>query len=142
MQSAVDRFELIAQRATGHVAHDDVRLTILLAHVIDRHDGGMLEQGNHIRFTLKAFTELGRMQIIGGQDLYGDLTLRARVVTQVDGGHTTLTDQRFDVVTPDMLQFHEFHYFSQLRGNRQGYTGIANSFMKIKDRSWTCLHSG
>ena len=86
------------QRAAAHVAHHDVRLPVVLAEIVHRYDGAMLQRSDDAGFPLEAGAEVRIVQEFAGQDFNGDIALEVWVVRVVDGRHATFAEWSFNPV--------------------------------------------
>ncbi len=99
--------EAVGQRAAGHETHHEVRLAILLAEVIDRHNDRVFEHGDRLGLTLEAGAELQIVEHLARQDLDGHLALEARVVGAVDCCHAAPSQFSPDFVATDLFWIHD-----------------------------------
>ena len=101
----------VGERAAGHVAHDKIRLPVFFPEVIDWHNGWVFQHGDGLGFALEANAELRVVQHFARQDFDRHLTLEARVIGLVNGGHAAAAKLGFDLVTSDLLWIHTISNF-------------------------------
>jgi hypothetical protein len=81
LATVIGPFVILAESGTaGHVTHDKIRQTVLLAKVIDRHEGRMFQHGDRFSFALEAL-----------------------VIGMVDSGRVAASDLGSDLVSPEFL---------------------------------------
>jgi hypothetical protein len=97
----------IGQRAARHVTHDQERLAVMLAEVVNGDDGRMLEGGDDARFALEASTGCRLVAQITEQDLDRDIAADDGVVGQIDHRHAAVTQLGFDLITSNLDWFHQ-----------------------------------
>ncbi len=106
----LDRYRALAdavgKRAAGHVAHDEIRLAVFLAEVVDRHDGRVLQHSDGFGLAFETNAELRIMEHFARQDFDRHLALEARVVSLIDGCHATAAKLGFDFITSNLLWIH------------------------------------
>src|SRR5205085_49344 len=79
--------EAIVERLALHPLHDDERVTLMLADVVDRADVGVVQAGRGSRFDAKPFHRLPIACEVFWNELEGDLPPKAGVVSTVDNAH-------------------------------------------------------
>ena len=79
--------DAIVQCLALHPFHDDERLAIVLADVVDGADVGMVQRGCGARFNAEALNGLSIARQILGDELQRDRTAKAGVVGAVDDAH-------------------------------------------------------
>ena len=84
-----DRREVLAV----HVFHDDVRPRGVLAVVVDGDDVRVAQRGRVLGLLAEPRPEVGIAQVLGTQQLDGDLATELGVERAKDGGHPALTEQ-------------------------------------------------
>jgi len=92
----------IQQRAARHIAHDDVKLALELAEVVDRQDVGVLQRGDGARLALKLEPRLLVGQV-GHDRLDGDGALQPRVPRRPDVGHPAAPDVLHHRIRADLI---------------------------------------
>ncbi len=86
------------ERAGLDVTHHQVEPVVGLARVIDGKDVGVFELGNDPGLPFEPRAEFPSLAHLLGQDLDGHVTIRGRVISLVDGGHTTDADLFQDAI--------------------------------------------
>ena len=81
-----------------HVLHDDERAARVLAVVVDRDDVGVAQRGGVLGLLAKARTEIGVPQVLGSQELDGDLATELGVQRSIDGRHAALPERRDHII--------------------------------------------
>ncbi len=109
----------IGERAAGHVAHHKEGLSVFLAVVVHRDDGGVLERGDGLGLALEAGAERAVVQELARQHFDRYVALEARIVPAQDRRHAAFGDLRFDFVAPDGLGYHTHHDSSAKAESRQ-----------------------
>ena len=90
----------VGERFPLQVLHDQVIDAVLMADVVQRANVRMRQAGDHLRFPLKAKTQLRVAAELRRQYLHGDGAIEARVARAVDLAHPAGADGRDDLVRP------------------------------------------
>ena len=75
-----------------HVFHGNEIVTVLLTHLINRHNGGVGQSANNTRLAQKSFCETGICRQFLGQNFQSNRTIEAELHSLVHSGHPALTD--------------------------------------------------
>src|ERR1019366_1590251 len=86
--------------------HNDERLAVLLADLMDCADIGMVQSGSGSRFAAKAFDRLKVLGHIVRQELQGDEAAQFGVLSLVDHTHPAAAEPFNDAVVRDGLADH------------------------------------
>ena len=81
---------------------DEAEPVFRAAHVVDRHDVGMVQLGENSGFDEKRFHILGAGDSFGVRHLDGDRAVEVIVVSQIDPSEPALTEPADDPVAPDL----------------------------------------
>ncbi len=103
----------VGQRAAGHQPHHQVELAVILAVIVNRHDGGMLDHGDGLGLALEACAQAFVQVQVSGQQLDSDLAFEAWIESAIDAGHSAAAQLRADFVTADGGRWHTM---TQVRG--------------------------
>ena len=95
--------EAVRQASAGHVPHHQIRLPVVFAEVMDRHDRGVFERGDGLSFTQEARFEARVMQQLTWQHLDRDVAVEVGVARAVDDGHAATPDLAQNLVAPDLV---------------------------------------
>ena len=88
----------VAEGAAVHVLHHDEGGALLLAPVVDRDDGGVVQAGGRLGLEAEALDERRVARELGEQHLERDGTVELAVVREVDVGHAAASDLADDLV--------------------------------------------
>ncbi len=80
------------ERTTLDIFHHQITQPIIVAHVVDGHDVGMLEHAGQVRLLLEAAYDIRAAEQVAVQHLDRDLTAQARVMGAIDTGHAAVAD--------------------------------------------------
>jgi hypothetical protein len=97
----------IGQRAARHVTHDQERLPVLFAEVVDGDDSRMFQGSDNARFALEAGAGCRLAAQITEQHLDRNIAADDRVMGQVNHRHATVTQLGFDLITSNLGWFHQ-----------------------------------
>ena len=92
LRSAYCRLEIVA----GHVAHDEVRLAVGNADVMDGHHVGMLHRSGGARLRQEALAALRIVSERRRDHLDGDVAVEIELAGTVNDSHAAPTDDRLD----------------------------------------------
>ena len=92
--------ELVRERAAVHVLHDDVRVAVVLARVVDLDDVGVGEPRREARLADEAVSEDGVVGQVAGEHLDRHRPLELVVPRKVDDGHAAAAEHVGDAVAP------------------------------------------
>ena len=92
--------ELVRERAAVHVLHDDVRVAVVLARVVDLDDVGVGESRREARLADEAVAEDGVIGQVAGEHLDRHRPVELVVPRKVDDGHAPAAEHVGDAVAP------------------------------------------
>ncbi len=98
LERAVD--EPILDRPSPQPPHHEVRAARLSPEVVERHDVGMLESGDELRFALEATDERRIVGEVWMDDLHRDIAAHARLGRSVHDTEATLTELLAELIAP------------------------------------------
>ncbi len=101
-QQALAGGDQLAQFAALQEFHDDVELALLLTHVVDGHDVGVVEAGTGLGLAEESRADfLGDVDVVG-DDLEGHQTVQLGVAGLVDYAHPPPAYPLEDLILPDL----------------------------------------
>jgi hypothetical protein len=86
------RLEPLGQRDAGAVGRDEETARLDLAHLVDRHQVGVVEPGGGARLAVEALAQLRRDRHVGARHFQGYLTAQEGIVSQVDDATATAAE--------------------------------------------------
>ena len=92
--------ELVRERTAVHVLHDDVRVAVVLARVVDLDDVGVGEARREARLADEAVSEDRVVGQVAGEHLDRHRPLELVVPRKVDDGHAAAAEHVGDAVAP------------------------------------------
>ena len=96
----------VLQRGSVEVLHDDERLAVLLADVVDRADIRMIERRRSLGFAAKPFERLPILSDVFREKFQRDKAVEARVLRFVNNTHAAAAQLLDDAVMRDNLANH------------------------------------
>ena len=94
--------QAVGEVAAGHQLHGEVALAVVLAHLVDRHDAGVVEQRHRLGLVLEPPQLVVAGQDAGPDHLQGDGPVEADLAGAVDDAHAAAAELGLDLVVAEV----------------------------------------
>jgi hypothetical protein len=101
--------EEISQGSVLDKGHHDIGIAIGLAKIVDRQDVGVLQLGDQDCLLPKPSYKPWIAGKMAGQNFEGDIAIHAGLKSFINGGHSSFTQWRNDLVGTELFSSQIFH---------------------------------
>ena len=99
----------LGQGLALHELHHQEGEAVLVAHVVERADVGMVQAGDGSRFTLEPLSHFDGLRLLGGKHLHRHRAIEPRVLRPIDLAHAAAPEGSDDLVRPETAAGFEGH---------------------------------